>query len=144
LGIFSVGDDTSIELAAKNGSIKYITSVDYQYTDILGIIGTQTVIVSGTKEAPLTSEIKSNQVVEKIAEKSVSKSTEIPVEKPIEKTIVETGNKIAEKVNETEDQLNRNIKTNSAKNNQALQIIPFQIHKKTILLMKNLHLKLQM
>lgn len=110
LGLFSVGDDTSIELAAKNGNIKYITSVDYQYTDILGLISTQTVIVSGSNEAPITSQVEKDtsprsQLTEKQNEKPGTKS----IEKSIEKTIVESGTQVAEKVNEIESQINKSV-----------------------------------
>ncbi len=53
LGIIQVGEDASIEQAAKNGNIKSISTVDYQVTDLLGLITTQTVIVTGSQEIPV-------------------------------------------------------------------------------------------
>jgi hypothetical protein len=56
-GIFSVGDDASIEQAARNGNLKTISTVDYQITNLLGIVTTQSVIVTGsqTLEEPTVS-----------------------------------------------------------------------------------------
>ena len=117
LGLISVGDDTSIETAAKNGGIKYISSVDYQLTDILGIISTQTVIVTGSSEAPISASIeketKSAPFEEKVAQKPAEKS----IEKSIEKTVIETGQvlsetgrNVAEKVNKVENEVKTTIK----------------------------------
>lgn len=57
LGIFSVGEDASIEQAAKNGNLKTISTVDYQITNFLGLVSKQTVIVTGsqTLEEPAAS-----------------------------------------------------------------------------------------
>jgi hypothetical protein len=57
LGIFSVGEDASIEQAARNGNLKTISTVDYQITNFLGLVSKQTVIVTGsqTLEEPAAS-----------------------------------------------------------------------------------------
>jgi hypothetical protein len=57
LGIFNVGEDASIERAARNGNLKTISTVDYQITNLLGIVTTQSVIVTGsqTLEEPTVS-----------------------------------------------------------------------------------------
>lgn len=113
LGIFSVGDDTSIELAAKNGNIKYITSVDYQYTDILGIIGTQTVIVTGSAEAPSNPEVATNSTVNKVLEKPAPKQAEKQFENYTQNPVTDKADKSAEKVNETESQVTKSVKEKS-------------------------------
>jgi hypothetical protein len=57
LGIFSVGEEASIEQAARNGNLKTISTVDYQITNFLGLVSKQTVIVTGsqTLEEPAAS-----------------------------------------------------------------------------------------
>ena len=74
LGLFSVGDDASIEQAARNGNLKTISTVDYQITNLLGLISTQTVIVTGsqTLEEPtmsLTQETTTTQTTKVESEK---------------------------------------------------------------------------
>lgn len=46
LGLVAIGD-ASITMAAKNGGINTIKTVDYKYNSILGIINTTTTIVTG-------------------------------------------------------------------------------------------------
>lgn len=62
LGIFSVGDDASIEQAARNGNLKTISTVDYQITNLLGLISTQTVIVTGSQTLNESVEVISPEV----------------------------------------------------------------------------------
>lgn len=108
--MFSVGDDASIEQAARNGNLKTISTVDYQITNLLGLISTQTVIVTGsqTLEEPtmsLTQETTTTQTTKVESEKkdlivsSVENSTtnttsELPVKTAQNSTVSE--NKIPE------------------------------------------------
>jgi hypothetical protein len=62
LGVFSVGDDASIEQAARNGNLKTISTVDYQITNLLGLISTQTVIVTGSQTLNEPEEVISPEV----------------------------------------------------------------------------------
>lgn len=70
LGIFSVGEDASIEQAARNGSLKTISTVDYQITNFLGLVSNQTVIVTGSQTMP--EPIAQNIEEEKITQTTVS------------------------------------------------------------------------
>ena len=46
LGLYATGD-CSVATAAKNGDLKQVTNVDYEYTNILGIWQKATVVVHG-------------------------------------------------------------------------------------------------
>lgn len=78
LGIFSVGEDASIEQAARNGSLKTISTVDYQITNFLGLVSNQTVIVTGSQTMP-------EPIVQHIDEEKIAQAT---VSEPEKKEII--------------------------------------------------------
>lgn len=75
LGVFSVGDNASIEQAARNGNLKTISTVDYQITNFLGIVTNQTVIVTGSQtfEEPTVSATQETTTTQTIISESEKK-----------------------------------------------------------------------
>ncbi len=110
LGVFSVGDNASIEQAARNGNLKTISTVDYQITNFLGIVTNQTVIVTGsqtleepkisvtqettTTQTNISESEKKDVIVSSTENSTINTTSELPVS-TVQNTIV-SENKIPE------------------------------------------------